>query len=109
MRSESEDQSQRLDGDPGQDKRAPQWRGRKKYNRRQYKKPPRQQHQETHDLHSEIPRRNANGGVLPIATQAKISQSHWNPTHLSNKNEDRIRFASREALESGGLTTGRIV
>ena len=32
---------------------------REKHNRGQHKKPSRQQHQETHNLHSEIPRRNS--------------------------------------------------
>src|SRR4029077_12281457 len=107
MRPESEDQSQRFDGNTGQDERSSQSRRREKHNRGQHKEPSCQQHQETHDLHSAFPRFKAKRFTLSIATLVKISQSRWNPTRRSNNNKYCLRSPSRGAGRSVTPTIGQ--
>src|ERR1019366_71134 len=88
-----EDHSQYFDGNSSQYKRGSQWRRREQHNRGQYQEPSRQQHQETHNLHSEIPRFKTKRLARILATLAKISQTRRNHMRGSNKSENDFRGA----------------
>jgi hypothetical protein len=107
MRSESEGQSQGLHGKTRQDKRGSQWGRREKHNRGQHKDPSCQQHQETHDFHSEISRFKSKRLAVTFVAQAKISQSHRNPARRCNKNEYCLPSPLREAIAPKDLRSAQ--
>src|SRR5271169_3422091 len=99
MRSESEDQSQHLHRNTGQDKGGPQWRRSEKHNRGQHQKPSRQQQQETQYFHSKISRYKAKRLAWALATQVKISHSHGNQRAAPTKMN--MDCASHRAMQDG--------
>jgi hypothetical protein len=71
------------------------WRS-EKHNCGQHQQPSGQQHQETHSLHSEIPRFHAKTLAVTETPQVKISQSHRNPTRRANNNQCGSRETARD-------------